>query len=539
LALAGAPAPARADPDTRVLVRFAADTSPAQRAAVRSRGGVAREAMLALRGLELVTPKVGVSVGDAVAGLERMNGVLYAEPDAVRTASAVPNDPNYPQQWGMAAINAPAAWDITTGSPQVTVAVVDTGIDATDADLAPNLWTNPGESGGGRETNGIDDDGDGRVDDVHGWDFVSGDALPQDGNGHGTHVAGTIAARGNDGVGIAGVSWSAGLMPLRVLDNAGRGSVSNTLSAYALAARDGARVVNASLGGGSFSRAEYDTIAAAPNTLFVVAAGNDGRNNDTRAEYPCDYNLANLICVAASDHDDSLASFSNYGATTVDLAAPGVDVLSTSPGNAYTQEDGTSAATPFVSGAAALVLARNPAIGVAGVRGALLGTVAKVPALAGVLASGGRLDAAAALAAVPAPAPPAAPAPAPAAAQPPGAATGRSALSLALHIRGARLRVVRGHGLRVALTVSEACRVSVVLKVGPRRQKRLHLRSRVLGRAGVRLHAAGKRSVTVHLSARAARALRRVSRLHVTVLAIATDAAGHHREIRREVTLTR
>ena len=240
--------------------------------------------------------------------------------------------------------------------------------------------------------------------------------------------------------------------------------------------------------------------------------------------------------MAASDHDDSLASFSNYGATTVDLAAPGVDVLSTSPGNTYSQEDGTSVATPFVSGAAALLLARNPGVGVAGVRAALLGSVTKVPALAGLVASGGRLDVGAALAAVPAPPPPA-PAPAATAAQPPASATGRSALSVGLRILGARLRVVRGHGLRVSLTVSRACRVSVVLKVGPRTQRRLHLRSRVLGRARVRLRAAGQRSVTVHLSARAARTLRRVSRLSVTVLAVATDAAGHRGEITRVVML--
>ena len=132
-----------------MLVRFAAGTSPAQRADMRSRAGVQREAMFALRGLELVAPKAGVSVGEAVSGLEGMPGVLYAEPDAARSATAVPNDPGYPQQWGLPVINAPAAWDVTTGSPQVTVAIVDTGIDAADADLAPNIWTNPGESGVG------------------------------------------------------------------------------------------------------------------------------------------------------------------------------------------------------------------------------------------------------------------------------------------------------------------------------------------------------------------------------------------------------
>jgi subtilisin family serine protease len=534
------PATAVADPAPRVLVRFAPGTTPAQRADMRSRAGVERDAKLALKGLELVTPKAGVSVGDAVSGLERMNGVLYAEPDAVRTATAVPNDPLYPQQWALPTIDAPAAWDDTTGSPQVTVAVVDTGIDATDTDLAPNIWTNPGESGGGRETNGVDDDGDGFVDDVHGWDFVSGDARPQDGNGHGTHVAGTIAARGNNGVGVAGVSWTTSLMPLRVLDNAGRGFVSNTLSAYALAARDGARVVNASLGGPTFSQAEHDTIAAAANTLFVVAAGNAAQNDDVVGQYPCDYNLANVVCVAATDQDDTLAGFSNFGATNVDLAAPGVNILSTLPGNAYGRLSGTSMATPHVAGAAALILARNPGLSVAGLRAALLSSVTPVPALAGDVATGGRLDLASAIVAAGLPASPAAPAP-PAAAVPqtPGSAPSRTALTVALRILRAKIKTVRGHGLRVTLTVSTACRITVAIQVDRRTKKRLHLRSTVLGRATVVLRAAGRRTVSVRLSSRARRALRHVARLRVTARATAIDAAGDRSSISRLTTLRR
>src|SRR5919197_4634880 len=265
-----APAVAGAEPVTRVLVRFASDASPAQRADIRGDAGVERDALLPVNGLELVDPKPGVTAGEAVSDLEHRKGVLYAEPDQVRTAAAAPNDPLYDQEWGLDDIHAPAAWEVSTGSPQVTVAVVDTGIDATHPDLAPNLSTN-------------------------GWDFVDGDAAPEDGNGHGTHVSGTIAARGNDSFGVTGVGWTTGVMALRVLDNSGSGFVSDAVSAYGFAARNGVRIVNASLGGPGFSRAERDAIAAAPNTLFVVAAGNDTQDNDATPDFPCDYDLANIV----------------------------------------------------------------------------------------------------------------------------------------------------------------------------------------------------------------------------------------------------
>jgi thermitase len=530
---------------TRVLVRFASDASPAQRAEIRGRADVEREATLAVRGLELVDPGPGVSVGAAVADLERMDGVLYAEPDRVVHQTATPNDPLLSYEWGLTSIRAPEAWDVTTGSPQVTVAVVDTGIDASHPDLSPNLWTNPGESGSGREANGRDDDANGRIDDVHGWDFVDSDAQPQDGNGHGTHVSGTIAARGNDANGVAGVSWSAGIMPLRVLDDDGSGFVSDAVTAYAYAARMGARVVNASLGGDSFSRSERDAIAAAPDTLFVVAAGNDGADADATPAYPCDYDLGNVVCVAASDRDDALASFSNYGATNVDLAAPGVDIASTWPDGQYALLDGTSMATPHVTGAAALLLAHDGGLTVAGLRSSLLSSAHPVPALAGRVATGGRLDVAAALS-VPAPSPePVAPpppaGPAPAVAEPSSAASvaDRTAPGVSLRIDRGTLRTVRAHGLHLALGASEACRASIVLRIDARSARRLHLSSRTIGRASVRLSAAGKRAVTVRVSARAARALRSASRLRVVARAVAVDAAGNRRGTERAATLRR
>jgi subtilisin family serine protease len=528
---------------TRVIVRFAADVSSQERADMRAAADVKRDATLPVRGLELVDPEPGVSVSDAVADLERMDGVVYAEPDHVVRQTVVPNDPLLSYEWDMTAIRAPEAWDVTTGSPQVTVAVVDTGTDATHPDLAPNLWTNPGESGGARETNGLDDDGNGRIDDVHGWDFVDRDAQPQDANGHGTHVSGTIAARGNDAVGVAGLNWSAGLMPLRVLGNDGSGYVSDAITAYTYAARNGARVVNASLGGPSFSRSERDAIAAVPNTLFVVAAGNDGTDNDTRPDYPCDYDLANVVCVAATDRDDSLASFSNYGPVNVDLAAPGVDIASTWPGGRYALLDGTSMATPHVSGAAALLLAHDGGLSASGLRSALLSSVHPVAGLTGRVATGGRLDVAAALSVPPAaPEPPPAPAAtAPAVAAPTTAASAadRTAPGVSLRIDRGTLRTVRARGLRLALGVSEAVRASIDVRIDARSARRLHLSSRTVGHAITRLGAAGRKTVTVRLSARAARALRTTARLRVVAHAAAVDAAGNRRGAERTATLRR
>jgi thermitase len=538
----GGPTAPGSESVTRVLVRFAADASSQERAEMRAGADVNRNATLPVRGLELVDPEPGVSVGAAVADLERMDGVIYAEPDHVVRQTAVPNDPLLSYEWDMTAIRAPEAWDVTTGSAQVTVGVVDTGIDATHPDLAPNLWTNPGESGGGRETNGLDDDRNGRIDDVHGWDFVDHDAQPQDGDGHGTHVSGTIAARGNDASGVAGLNWSSAIMPLRVLGDDGSGFVSDAITAYAYAARNGARVVNASLGGPSFSRAEHDVIAAAPNTLFVVAAGNDAADNDTTPEYPCDYELANVVCVAASDHDDTLASFSNYGPANVDVAAPGVDIASTWPGGRYALLDGTSMATPHVAGAAALLLAHDGTLDVAGLRATLLNSVHPVPALAGRLASGGRLDVAAALAVPPAPPAPPASAPGPSPVAVPTAAASapdRTAPGVSLRIDRRRLRTVRVRGLRLALGVSEAVRASVDVRVNVRSARRLHLSSRTIGRASIRLGAAGRTTVTVRLSARAARALRTTARLRVTAHALAVDAAGNRRGTERATTLRR
>lgn len=330
-----------------------------------------------------------------------VTAVAIAAPAAL---GAVPNDPRYADQWSLPTIGAPPAWDVTTGgAPGVRVAVIDSGVEEGHPDLAPNLGGgNPGEMGGGREGNGVDDDGNGRVDDWRGWDFVDDDNDPQDttSSRHGTHVAGIIAARGNNALGIAGVAWQAQLIPLRVLGSEGTGSSAAAAAAIRYAADLGVPIVNASFGSTALSPSIRDAIAAAPDTLFVVAAGNGGTDgvgddNDVTPFYPCALPLANVVCVAATDPNDTLASFSNRGATSVDLAAPGVGILSATETigvYGYSTISGTSFAAPLVAGTAALVLARNPGATTQQLRAAILDGAQRLPALAGKVATGARLS---------------------------------------------------------------------------------------------------------------------------------------------------
>ncbi|HYP22109.1 MAG TPA: S8 family peptidase, partial [Actinomycetota bacterium] len=314
-----------------VVVRYASGAEPAE---LRDQYDLDKVESLGPRQTELV--RTEGSVAETVNELSADPGVVFAEPNYVYRASALPNDPFFPQLWGLhqpsdVDMDAPQAWDVTTGSPSVTVAVVDSGVAIDHPELAPNVWRNPGESGGGRETNGLDDDANGYVDDVQGWDWVGDDATPRDLHGHGTHVAATIAAAGDNSTGITGVAMNARVMALRALNSNGAGTTAELTSAFTYAARNGAKVVNVSLGGEGYSLSVLNAIAAAPDTLFVVAAGNGGVNNDLASSYPCNYPAPNIVCVAAMDSSDRLASFSNYGATTVDLAAPGVGILSVQP----------------------------------------------------------------------------------------------------------------------------------------------------------------------------------------------------------------
>lgn len=343
-------------------------------------------------------------VDKAIAALSLNPLVEYAEPDYAQRALLTPNDTYFGLLWGLhntgqsirggnglpdADIDMPESWDITTGGAGCAVAVLDTGTQWSHADLNANIWSNPGEIAG----NGIDDDGNGYVDDVRGWDFYSRDNNPDDADGHGTHTAGTIAAEGNNGTGVAGVAWNCTIMPLRFLGPNG-GSTADAIAALNYAVAKGVKVSNNSWGGGGYSSSLYNAIANARSIghVFVAAAGNDGINTDSSPSYPASYDLDNIISVAAMDNNDYPASFSNYGASTVDLGAPGVDIASTYPGG-YVWMSGTSMAAPHVAGVAALVYLKNPDFTYAQVINRILSTTRPVGMLSGVTVTGGVLNA--------------------------------------------------------------------------------------------------------------------------------------------------
>ncbi len=332
--------------------------------------------------------------------------VEFAQLNHRVVATAIPNDPRFGELWGMhntgaqgvedADIDAPEAWNTLTGG-DVVVAVIDTGVDYTHEDLAANMWTNPGEI----PNNGIDDDGNGFVDDYYGYDFSANDADPMDEMGHGTHVAGTIAAVGDNGVGVAGVNWQGKIMAVRFLDAGGSGWYDDAVEATLYAAANGARITNNSWGGGGFDEALYDALRVAQDAgvLTVAAAGNDWSDSDRFPLYPAAYDLPGIVSVAAGTSTDELANFSNWGKVSVDLAAPGMGILSTVPTDVwlgdpsgYMYLDGTSMASPHVAGAAALLLAQDGSRSAIGVKQLLLQTVDTLPAFSGKLVSNGRLN---------------------------------------------------------------------------------------------------------------------------------------------------
>jgi thermitase len=306
---------------------------------------------------------------------------------ATAASAAARPDPQLADQWalqGDGPMGAASAWSRITGG-DVTVAVVDTGVDLSHRDLAPNLWTNPGEVPG----NGIDDDGDGLVDDVHGADFVNRDGDPTDDNGHGTHVAGIVAARGNNGVGVAGLAWRARIMAVKVLGPDASGDMATVAEGVRYAVAHGARVINLSLTGPSpgADLAAAVAEAAAADVLVVAAAGNTHADDDAIAAYPAALDAPNLVAVTSSDQRGALAPSASFGRASVDLAAPGEEILSTARGGGYELRSGSSMAAAQVSGAAVLLASARPGLGWEGMRAALLGSArpTSLPVAAGRL----------------------------------------------------------------------------------------------------------------------------------------------------------
>jgi subtilisin family serine protease len=358
-----------------------------------------------------------LSVEEAAAQLANDPRVEYAEPNYLLYPTMIPNDSLFSQQWALynaasfvegkprADIDAPRAWEITTGSDNLVVAVIDAGVDLSHPDLAPNAWINTREV----PNNGIDDDGNGYVDDINGWNYVTGHATPYNDpnvDWHGTHVSGTIGAVGNNQIGISGIAWHVKLMALKFI-GASTGSTADAVKAinYVIDQKrrgTNVRVINASWGGESGPASLKTAIQDAGNAgiLFVCAAGNGDDNGvgidmDSTPNYPAAWSaqVSTMIAVAAVDSTDSMTSFSNYGATTVQVAAPGSYTLSTTPNGGYGLGLGTSMSCPHVSGVAALLFAHEPSLGPAQARRRIVETADPLPTLIGHVASGGRVNA--------------------------------------------------------------------------------------------------------------------------------------------------
>ena len=393
------------DPNT-LLVQFRTDSSDDDRdGCCRKVGLGAIDKYKIVDGLALIH----VASGDPVATM----AALQAEPTVLRTGlnylmttQVVPNDSLFGSTWGMNNtasqlndIDAPQAWDIYTGDPNYRVAVIDTGIDFNHPDLQGNIWVNPGEIA----NDGIDNDGNGYIDDVRGWNFVTNTNNPQDGNGHGTHVSGTIAAKGNNGIGVAGVAWNAKIVPLKFLSDTGSGTTANAIKAIDYCTANGIKLSNNSWGGGLFDSLLLQAItnAGAADHLFIGAAGNSALNIDVSLSYPASYNLSNMVNVASTTNTGALSVFSNYGVATVQVAAPGSNIFSTWPvgltvlgqPNGYNSISGTSMAAPHVTGLAALLRGKMPSWTATQVRSAILGSTKPLTALAGKVGREGIISA--------------------------------------------------------------------------------------------------------------------------------------------------
>ena len=363
----------------------------------------------------------GLTTEQAIAQMKQDPRVAYAEPNFIYTlpknelvegkqAPSAPAQQDGPAQfvpndlqedlWGMhktgqnngkadADIDAPEAWAIHTGRNDAPIiAVIDTGIDYNHSDLKANMWTNPGEIPG----DGIDNDGNGVIDDVHGYNAFADNGDPMDGHGHGSHCAGTIAGVGDNGEGVVGVNHRANVMAVKIFSDEGSTDSAAILRAIEYTTKMGATITSNSWGGGGASEAQKEAFAASP-ALHIMAAGNNGWNNDIFPNYPSNYDIPNNIAVAATDRNDKKASFSQYGVKNVDIAAPGVDILSAKPGGGYQLMSGTSMATPHVAGVAGLVASMYPQATAAEIKEKVLNGADQLDHLKTKVANGNRLNA--------------------------------------------------------------------------------------------------------------------------------------------------
>lgn len=413
------------DPQHEIFVKFRSNVSLSEIKKLAAKNNdTVEDKYESVKGLVMIDDLDGLDAETVAAQYRQMSDlVIYAEPNNVikfdpienskeifdlptkELSSSSPNDPLFADQWALnnegknggkekADINALLAWAKTKGNSEVVVAVLDSGVDYTHTDLVANIWTRPDRIPQYR------DEELGTVNDLHGFNAVENQSDPMDDNGHGTHCAGIIGAEGDNNEGIAGINWNVEIMPLKFMGRGGFGTTKDAIEAINYAVqrkKDGVnvRVINASWGSTSYSKALEDAIRAAgeQGILFVAAAGNDSSNNDKRHHYPSDYDLPNVISVAATDKTDSLASFSNFGSKYVHIAAPGKDILSTWLNGSYREASGTSMAAPQVAGVAALILSVEPNISVEKLRERILKSVVKIDSLNGKVESGGRLDA--------------------------------------------------------------------------------------------------------------------------------------------------
>lgn len=420
----------KAESAPEVLVRFKPNVSLSKiREIALAKNDKLADEIESVRGLTVIDDLDNADAANVAGQYSSMSEfVEYAEPnfrieldDPIQKTSPrdlklrepagdIPNDPMFGEQWALnnlgqdggkdrADLDALKAWMTTKGSDEIVVAVLDSGVDFTHEDLRENMWFRPDS------VPAYSDDELGTFNDLNGYNGTDSIADPMDDNGHGTHCAGIIGAEGDNGIGVSGINWKVKIMPLKFLGRGGFGSTDDAIEAinYAIDRKQkgvNVRIISASWGSTSRSKALEDAIRAAGDAgiLFVAAAGNDGSDNDRRPHYPSNYDLPNVISVAALDRSDNLASFSNYGVKTVHVAAPGKEILSTWLNDGYREASGTSMATPYVSGIAALILANEPDLTMAKLRERVLGSVDKTDALNGKVSSGGRVCAANALA---------------------------------------------------------------------------------------------------------------------------------------------